>query len=235
MNNLVISNVKIENMIYEIRGKQVMLDSDLAKLYQCINGTKSINLAVSRNINKDSANYINKNESLIKQVVDEWYSNNLTTYTKYLEDTIWCNNRKITTYNGINNTYKWGTPYFNEGYYGNPDLSCPRKVDAFTVSEENGSGDLTYPIGLPTIQEYYLASNSLNVKESFWTMSPSGIDYRAEQYYIYQDPYNRWNSSGTISTDNESAIRPSISLHHNVEYISGTGSATEPYVIKMDE
>lgn len=49
MNNLVISNVKIENMIYEIRGKQVMLDSDLAKLYQCKNGTKSINLAVSRN------------------------------------------------------------------------------------------------------------------------------------------------------------------------------------------
>ncbi len=27
--------IKIENMIYEIRGKQVMLDSDLAKLYKC--------------------------------------------------------------------------------------------------------------------------------------------------------------------------------------------------------
>ena len=27
-------NIKIENMIYEIRGKQVMLDRDLAKLYQ---------------------------------------------------------------------------------------------------------------------------------------------------------------------------------------------------------
>ena len=25
-------------MIYEIRGKQVMLDSDLARLYECING-----------------------------------------------------------------------------------------------------------------------------------------------------------------------------------------------------
>ena len=45
-------NIKIENMIYEIRGKQVMLDSDLAKLYQCKNGTKSINLAVTRNKNK---------------------------------------------------------------------------------------------------------------------------------------------------------------------------------------
>ena len=26
--------IKIENMIYEIRGKKVMLDSDLARLYQ---------------------------------------------------------------------------------------------------------------------------------------------------------------------------------------------------------
>lgn len=26
---------EIENMIYEIRGKQVMLDSDLARLYEC--------------------------------------------------------------------------------------------------------------------------------------------------------------------------------------------------------
>lgn len=38
----------IKNLIYEIRGKQVMLDSDLARLYQCKNGTKVINQAVSR-------------------------------------------------------------------------------------------------------------------------------------------------------------------------------------------
>ena len=45
-------NIKIENMIYEIRGKQVMLDSDLAELYKCKNGTKTINLAVKRHINR---------------------------------------------------------------------------------------------------------------------------------------------------------------------------------------
>lgn len=45
-------NIKIEDMIYEIRGKQVMLDSDLAKLYQCKNGTKEINQAVKNNIQK---------------------------------------------------------------------------------------------------------------------------------------------------------------------------------------
>ena len=44
--------LNIENIIYEIRGKQVMLDSDLAKLYECKNGTKSINLAVNRNLIK---------------------------------------------------------------------------------------------------------------------------------------------------------------------------------------
>ena len=44
--------IKIESLIYEIRGKQVMLDSDLAKLYQCANGTKTINLAVKRHINR---------------------------------------------------------------------------------------------------------------------------------------------------------------------------------------
>ena len=45
-------DIKIENMIYEIRGKQVMLDSDLARLYECKNGTKEINQAVKNNLDK---------------------------------------------------------------------------------------------------------------------------------------------------------------------------------------
>ena len=44
--------IRIENMIYEIREKQVMLDSDLARLYECKNGTKDINKAVKRNIER---------------------------------------------------------------------------------------------------------------------------------------------------------------------------------------
>ena len=53
MNNITLTNqINIEDLIYEIRGKQVMLDSDLAKLYNCTNGTKEINQAVKRNIEK---------------------------------------------------------------------------------------------------------------------------------------------------------------------------------------
>ena len=58
MNNIVVSdNIKIENMIYEIRGKQVMLDSDLADLYGCKNGTKEINQAIKNNIEKFPKRY----------------------------------------------------------------------------------------------------------------------------------------------------------------------------------
>lgn len=49
--NEIVEN-KIENMIYEVREKQVMLDSDLARLYGCANGTKDINKAVKRNISR---------------------------------------------------------------------------------------------------------------------------------------------------------------------------------------
>ena len=47
MNELTVNEIKIENMIYEIRGKQIMLDSYLAKLYQV--ETKRINEAVKNN------------------------------------------------------------------------------------------------------------------------------------------------------------------------------------------
>ena len=48
--NEIVEELKIEKMIYEIRGKQVMLDSDLAKLYQV--ETKRINEAVKNNLEK---------------------------------------------------------------------------------------------------------------------------------------------------------------------------------------
>lgn len=48
--NEIIEKEKVENLIYEIRGKQVMLDSDLAKLYKV--ETKRINEAVKNNPEK---------------------------------------------------------------------------------------------------------------------------------------------------------------------------------------
>jgi len=53
MSELAIKEViEIEDMIYEVRGTQVMFDSDLARLYRCKGGTKVINQAVKRNIER---------------------------------------------------------------------------------------------------------------------------------------------------------------------------------------
>ena len=81
MNQIIENNIKIEDMIYEIRGKQVMLDSDLAKLYQCKNGTKVINQAVNRNIERFPSDFyfqLTKDEynNLKSQIVTSSSNNN---------------------------------------------------------------------------------------------------------------------------------------------------------------
>jgi len=50
MNDLIISEEQIKNVIYNVRGKQVMLDSDLAKLYEV--STSRLNEQVKRNIER---------------------------------------------------------------------------------------------------------------------------------------------------------------------------------------
>ncbi len=60
----------INNLIYEIRGVQVMLDSDLANLYCFSQGTKALNQAVKRNIErfpKDFYFQLTKKEYMLLQ------------------------------------------------------------------------------------------------------------------------------------------------------------------------
>lgn len=65
MNEVIVKeNIKVEDMIYEIRGVQVMLSSDVAKLYQV--ETKRINEVIKRNINRFPNSFllsINKREN----------------------------------------------------------------------------------------------------------------------------------------------------------------------------
>jgi hypothetical protein len=87
MNELVEKEeLRVENMIYEIRGKQVMLDSDLAKLYECVNGTKTINQAVKRHSNRFPERFmfqINENEYKNVFAVPTWDRNKMTRSLPY--------------------------------------------------------------------------------------------------------------------------------------------------------
>lgn len=116
MNEIIVKdNIKIENLIYEIRDKQVMLDSDLAMLYGCKNGTKSLNLAVKRHINRFP-------ERFMFQLTKEEYS---SIYSRFQFETLNKNNQK----QGLNIKY---LPYvFTE--QGVAMLSAILKTD---VAEE---------------------------------------------------------------------------------------------------
>jgi len=59
-------NTKIEDMIYEIRGKQVMLASDVAKLYN--SETRIINQVVKRNINRFPSDFC------FQLTISEWFN-----------------------------------------------------------------------------------------------------------------------------------------------------------------
>jgi hypothetical protein len=63
---------KIEGMIYLIRGQKVMLDTDLAELYEVL--TKNLNKAVKRNLERFPEDFMfqltgDEHESLKKQFV----------------------------------------------------------------------------------------------------------------------------------------------------------------------
>ena len=65
------SLVEVQNLIYEIRGQKVMLDSDLAKLYGV--QTFNLNKAVKRNINRFPSDFMfqltkEEYESLVFQI-----------------------------------------------------------------------------------------------------------------------------------------------------------------------
>ena len=86
MNEVLLKDdIKIEDMIYEIRGKYVMLDSDLGRIYECKNGTKTINQAVSRHIDRFPSDfYFQLSQNEYEYLQSQVGTANLNTMTRVL-------------------------------------------------------------------------------------------------------------------------------------------------------
>ena len=187
---------------------------------------------------------INVKESNAKVKIDAWYKANMTSYTSKLEDTGFCNDR--TYYNF--NTSGWNKDYSNYDKWlyfssiqrlSNRKLSlvCPRQLDKFSVSADNGNGKLTYPVGMITAEEiayaggviwqtntsYYLYNGVHN-----WAFSPSVFSgWDAYEFRLY--------SSGSFSDGNVTVAlggRPVVSLKQGIAVASGSGTSSSPYVIQ---
>ncbi len=172
------------------------------------------------------------NYSNIKKALDAWYEGNIkeTPSERYIEDSIYCNDRSKHVDEGSYCTYQ-------RMIEGKPTTLCTRGEDAYGVS--NGNQQLDYPIGFLTQDELMLAGRTydisyndyLNNGSSYWLASPSsyGSVNNISNGYIVNNGYNLYEGIDNIASSN--GIRPVISLKENTKYIKGDGTKDNPYII----
>jgi len=194
----------------------------------------------------------NTNNSTIKGMLDTWYTKHLSSYSSYLADAGFCNDRSVAekpnTWSSDDTALGFGTNITRYGTYkrvyknNSPQFACPQTNDLFTTSTSNkGNKKLTHPIGLLTLDEvvyaggkvyisnnnYYLANNDF-----WWTMSPDVFDSDyPHMWYVRGDGF-----VGNIYVWGGRVVRPAINLSSSVEIIDNgaDGTVTKPYVIKTN-
>ena len=178
---------------------------------------------------------VNTTDSVIKKAVENWFENNLIDYEKYLEDSVYCNDRRILRenngWNSNGGNSKYDLDFYNEST-SQRDLTCKNKNDSFTKYTQNGNGKLKYPVGLLTKGEALLVGEEIIKSSSrYWLMSPNSFNYNtAYSNYVTDSGY----SDGVYYIEGKNGIRPVISLKPNIEFISGNGTITTPYIVNLD-
>ena len=223
------------------------------KLYSCLNSSCNVVYKVTgyqndttmtvQPISYSSDSYAdavtNTTNSTMKNTLDTWYKNNLTSYASYLADETFCNDRKINWGNGY-----LTTPTTTYGAYGRladkrtPSLKCTQDNDKFKVS--NANAKLDYPISLITADEAAMAGGVFNTANSnyylyngqyFWTLSPSHFESHASDAQVWlvspSGSLDRWSSVASSF-----GARPVINLKADTLIIKGDGTSLNPYVIK---
>lgn len=197
-----------------------------------LQGGKNIENAVYEMLHDSN---VNKYDSIYKYDIERWYEEKMTNYTKYLEDTIFCNDRTISKLGGWDpNGDGHGNLFFKEyspsSYAPTKDLSCSNVTDRFSIS--NAKAKIKYPVGLPTAPELNLLNNN-NARKT-----DSSYDYMTMSPAIFYQNYSKFigvrgNSIGSMASGG-SDIRPMVSLKPGIKYRSGNGSTEKPYVIYED-
>ena len=206
--------------------------------YITLTNGKSVEQALDEMLTSSS----NATSSTIKTAIDNWYSTNMTSNTSNLEDTIWCNDRSISSLGGWNpnggNTTSNYQLFFNSRNRAyttySPSLGCPSN-DSFTVSSSNGNGALTYPVGLLTSDEIMMAGGGggqgnstyyLYTNQNYWVLSPNYFNnYSALEFNV--------NSTGNLTdyyVNFTNGARPAVSLKLGATW-SGSGTSTDPYTV----
>lgn len=171
--------------------------------------------------------HLNDNDSSAKSKVDNWYSSNLVKYSDYLEDTVWCNDRELSSTDAFDKDKDVSSSlkFKSSNRLNTPGVNCINNNDKFTVSDKIGNGKLTYPVGLLTKDEIVLAGSTgwYFSTHGLWTISPSSY---TEGSYLY------YGSSNTSPSTTSKYINPSVSLKNGLMVYAGNGTSSNPYVLE---
>ena len=199
-----------------------------------------------------ASTHSNTNNSTIKEYIDNWYIDNLKEYSHYLEDTIYCNDRKTANINNVMGMTLTGdgSGTNESGYAGayrafishSPTLKCENKNDRFTVSNSIGNAKLTYPVALITTDEEMYAGGVgadpatmtyitnedyyLCIGNDYWSMTP----FAFASGYTYVSHVNNRGIFGYSNVDNARAVRPVVSLKSDA-ISGGSGTAASPFLV----
>ena len=189
-----------------------------------------INDALLHNLWSDD---VNSFDSTIKFGVDSWFQKYLLPYSDYLEDTVFCNDRSVGNYGPMNPN--GGLLSQSLSFSGSSGLFCQNETDRF--STRNSKALLKYKTGLLTQREVNLLNNGILKSPSyFWIMSPRSFEASDVNVFMVKSNGNvgiedvDGRYSGSLSNYNE-GVKPVISLRPGTEYVSGTGSKDDPYIV----
>ena len=191
--------------------------------------------------------HANTNKSTILTNLEAWYNDNLSTYEKVIDDTVWCNDKTNvtdTSYNPWGYSNVTGLGYgTNVTYYG----ATQRLVG--TSGSAGGTGPslkcngelskINSKVGLITADElafagYAYAKNNTttylqeNATDTYWwSLSPysfDGGDARVWRVRGGNGDFGNYYVSGAIG------VRPSISLKSTTN-VTGNGTSDSPFII----
>ena len=171
------------------------------------------------------ATHANTNSSAIKNVIDNWYLNNLLSYSSKISDSSFCDNRSSGATGGGDGYAKIATTYSKYKDLVTNKMTypfCATLNDDFTVKDtDNGNAKLTYPIGLLSAEEIAIAGGVYNTANNlyylyagkdYWTITPALFEASstpvAENFYVSSGGALNYISVNYNSKD----IRPVISF-----------------------
>ena len=173
----------------------------------------------------------NKYNSSIKGSIDAWYEMNMMDYSDYLEDTIFCNDRSLSSFEGWNPNGGDTLRYlkFKEDAFTN-NLNCTNETDRFSVSNEKAK--LKYKVGLMRKSEIELLNNGIigASGNGYWTISPYNF---SDNSFVSSTERNGYFFS-LVDVSYVKGVRPAISLIPEIGYSSGDGSMENPYVVDLE-